>query len=99
MNNKLFISGRVSGLKPDTVRKNFARVEKKYKAIGYEVINPTKLCKKEWSWIRCMAVCLWNLAKCEYVYMIPNYKQSRGAKFELCFANLLGKTVVFGWKV
>ena len=29
MNNKLFISGRVSGLKPETVRKNFARVSAK----------------------------------------------------------------------
>lgn len=43
MNNNLFISGRVSGLKPETVRKNFARVEKKYKAIGYEVVNPIML--------------------------------------------------------
>ena len=99
MNNKVFISGRVSGLKPETVRKNFARAEKKFKSIGYEVVNPTKLCKKEWSWFRCMVVCLWNLAKCNCVYMIPNYKYSRGAKFELCFANLLGKTVIFGWKV
>ncbi len=99
MNNKVFISGRVSGLKPDTVRKNFARAEKKYKAIGYEVVNPIKLCKEEWSWLRCMVVCLWNLAKCDYVYMIPNYKHSRGAKFELWFAYLLGKTVTFGWKV
>lgn len=99
MKQKVFISGRVSGLKPETVRKNFARVEKKYKAIGYEVVNPIKLCDKEWSWFRCMVVCLWNLAKCDYVYMIPNYKKSRGARIEHCFARTLGKGICYGERV
>lgn len=95
MNNKIFISGRVSGIKYDTAKKNFAKAERYWKNKGYEVVNPTRLCEKEWSWLRCMAVCLWNLAKCSSAYFMPNHIHSRGSKIELWFAKFLGKTIHF----
>lgn len=95
MGNRVFISGRVSGLREDTVRKNFSKAEKSWKNLGYDVVNPTKMCKKEWSWLRCMAVCLWNLAKCDAVYFMSNYKNSKGAQIELKVAKMLRKKLYF----
>lgn len=92
---KIYIAGRVTGLKPDTVRKNFSRAEKYWESRGFIVANPTKLCNKKWSWLRCMYVCLRNLAKCDFVYFMPNYKKSRGAKIELWFAKKLNKVITF----
>lgn len=99
MKQKVFISGRVSGLKPDTVRKNFSKVESKYKKLGYDVINPTKLCSRDWCWIRCMYVCLRALYQCDFVYMIPNWKKSRGARIEHWFARIWGKGIYYGERV
>lgn len=93
MNNKIFISGRVSGIKYKTAKYNFLRAEKYWSRKGYQVVNPTKLCNENWSWIRCMIVCLWNLAKCRYVYFMPNYTYSRGAKIEFKVAKLLNKII------
>ena len=70
-------------------------VEDVFSGEMYEVINPTKLCKREWGWWRCMVVCLWNLTKCKYTYFMPNYVYSKGARIELFFAKLLRKTIYF----
>lgn len=93
MSKKIYIAGRVSGLKYDTVRKNFASAEKHWKELGFEVVNPIKLCKKDWSRLRCMFVCIRNLWSCDYAYFMPNYKKSRGARIELWFAKKLNKIV------
>lgn len=95
MNNKIFISGQVSGIDYKTAKYNFLRAERYWQKKGYQVVNPTKLCNKNWSWIRCMIVCLWNLAKCRYVYFLPNYVYSRGATIELKAAKLLNKVIYF----
>ncbi len=95
MNNKIFISGRISGIKYETAKKNFARAERYWERKGYEVVNPTRLCNKEWGWWRCMVVCLYNLAKCKYAYFMPNHIHSRGAKIELKVAKLLNKVIYF----
>lgn len=92
MINKVFISGRVSGIKYENAKKAFAKREKKL--IRYnEVVNPIKLCKKDWSWLRCMAVCLWNLIQCDTVYFMRNYTKSKGCKVELFVARLFNKCI------
>lgn len=45
MNNKIYIAGRVSGIKYETAKKNFSKYERYWRSRGYEVINPIKLCK------------------------------------------------------
>jgi hypothetical protein len=92
---KAFISGRVSGIKYEYAKRNFKKVETVLVKQGYEVVNPTTLCNKEWSWLRCMCVCLWHLSKCDEIYVMRNYKKSKGAKIELRFARLLRKQVFF----
>lgn len=95
MNNKyVFISGRVSGIKYENAKKNFRKAEKLMELQGLYPVNPLKLCKQDWSWLRCMIVCLWHLAKCDNVYFMRNYKKSRGARIEYKVAKWLGKTII-----
>ena len=95
MNNKIYIGGRVSGIAYEEAFLNFARAEMYWSRKGYDVLNPTRLCDKNWGWWRCMAVCLWNLFKCKHAYFMPNYVYSKGARIELFFAKLLRKTIYF----
>jgi hypothetical protein len=92
---KIFISGRVSGIKYRTAQKNFNALEKRYRKEGFKVVNPLRLCKRRWSWLRCMAICLWNLVHCDMVHAMPNHRKSRGARIEVKVAKLLGIPVIF----
>lgn len=96
MGNRVFISGKISGMHHDTVRKNFAGVSRKLENLGYEVVNPTRICKKDWCWLLCMTVCLWNLMKCDTVYFMKNYTESKGAKIEHWLAEKLKKEIIYG---
>lgn len=92
---KMYIAGRVSGINYNYAKRKFNKAEKYNRGKGWNVINPTKICKKEWSWLRCMIVCLWYLMKCDAVYFLRNYKNSKGAIIEYKIAKLLGKLMYF----
>ena len=91
---KVFISGKVSGMDYYVAFNKFSEEEAMLSRIGYEVVNPTKLCKKHWSWLRCMVVCLWNLLWCNCVYQLDNWLDSRGARIEYKWAKFLGKKIL-----
>ena len=93
MINKVFISGRISGIKYENAKKAFAKREKKLSRIYDEVVNPIKLCKRDWSWLRCMFVCLWNLIQCDTVYFMRNHTKSKGCKVEKFVAHLFNRCV------
>ena len=97
MNNKIFISGRITG-DPNCVEK-FYQAEKRLKS-SYDVVNPCYL--QFWglplvcySWRTCMMVCLWNLVKCSTVYMLEDWKESRGARIEHKVAKLFRKKMIY----
>jgi hypothetical protein len=80
---RIFLSGKVSGLDYNTAKRLFEIEEYKLTTLeGCKVINPTKLCKPSWSWTRCMLVCIRYLTICDGIYMLHNWKESRGAKVE-----------------
>ena len=89
---KVFISGKVSGEDYYAALRKFCDAEKHLEKIGYNVINPMMLCRREWSWLRCMIVCLWHLSKSHCIYQLPNWQQSRGARIENFIAKLFNKT-------
>lgn len=91
---KVFISGKVSGIEYYVAYQTFANADRQLSSMGYEVINPMKICKKNWSWVRCMAKCLWAIYFCDKVYQLPNWQESRGARIEYRWAKLLNKRFV-----
>ncbi len=92
-NLRIFISGKVSGGEYYTTRRKFSDAEKHLESLGYQVINPMLLCEKHWSWLRCMAVCLWHLSKCHGICLLPDWRHSRGARIEYRLACSLKKDI------
>lgn len=92
---KIFISGRVSGLHYDYAYQKFASANKLLEKMGYKVINPMCICHRNWSWIRCMAVCIWNLIQCDAIYMLEDWDLSKGSKIEYRIARMLKKKIIF----
>ena len=88
---KVFISGKVSGIEYYVAYQTFANADRTLSAMGYTVVNPMKLCKKRWSWLRCMARCLWAIIFCDKIYQLDNWQESRGARIEQKWAKLLKK--------
>ena len=91
---KVFISGKVSDLPYLVAYGNFSNAERKLSAMGYEVVNPMKICKKNWSWLRCMIKCLWAIFFCDKIYQLPDWKDSKGARIEYKWAKLLRKRIL-----
>lgn len=91
--DKVFISGKVSGLPYVYAQERFNRAASLFQ--GWEVHNPVKLCKPYWSWRRCMVVCLWHLVKCDMVVFLDNWQDSKGARIEHRVARLLGKKIIY----
>ncbi|MBO7280574.1 MAG: DUF4406 domain-containing protein [Bacteroidaceae bacterium] len=91
---KVFISGRVSDLPYLVAYGNFSNAERTLASMGYEVVNPMKICKKNWSWLRCMIKCLWAITFCDKIYQLDNWKESRGARIEYKWAKFLRKRIL-----
>ena len=88
---RVFISGRVSGIGYKYAKRRFKEAQRLLEETGYIVVNPTKLCRQNWGYWHCMVVCLFHLLFCRYVYVLSNWKNSRGAKIEVKIAKKLNK--------
>jgi hypothetical protein len=89
-----YISGKITGLNYIRTWYKFLDVEESYARKG-EVINPLKICKTYWSWFRCMLVCIWNLRRATDIIMLPDWKESRGARIEYWIAKKILKLTIF----
>lgn len=91
---KVFISGKVSGIEYYVAYQTFANADRLLSQQGYKVVNPMKICKKHWSWARCMIKCLWAIYFCDKIYQLPNLQESRGARIEYRWAKVLRKRIL-----
>ena len=91
---KVFISGKVSDLPYLVAYGNFSNAERTLASMGYEVVNPMKICKRNWCWLRCMIKCLWAIFFCDKVHQLEDWKDSKGARIEYKWAKLLKKRFI-----
>lgn len=91
---KVFISGKISGLEYNVAYGKFSNAERMLQQMGYATVNPMKICKRNWCWLRCMIKCLWAIMWCKKVYQLPDWKDSKGARIEYRWAKLLRKRFV-----
>lgn len=94
LRTKVFISGKISGIEYYVAYQTFANADRQLSSMGYQVINPMKICRKNWSWARCMIKCLWAIYFCDKIYQLPGWQESRGARIEYRWAKLLRKRFV-----
>ena len=99
---KVYIAGRISGLPEKEYKANFLRGVDRARKLGVEsrhIINPSKYTIDFGEWNEYMKLCLSKLLECDTIFMLEDYKESKGAKFELLTAETLGLNVVYEGEV
>lgn len=93
---KIYISGKITGDENDAPM-NFKKAEIFLKEQGYEVVNPMTLPHKHGqTWCEYMREDLIAMLNgCTHIYMLKNYKESKGATIELGLASSLNFTLIF----
>lgn len=92
---RVYIAGKVTGLPTGEVFTKFGQAEYWLKGQGHDVVNPLRLCSSEWSWNKCMRVCLGELLKCDAVCLLKDWCDSPGAHIEYYIASVLKMRVMY----
>jgi len=91
---KFYIAGKITG-DPD-YKKKFDEVEKQIMYKGHAVMNPACLKQyKEFSWEDYMFITKAMQMKCNAVFFLSNWTDSKGAMEEFETAKKLGQPVYF----
>lgn len=89
---KIYLSGKISG--DPNFKEKFAQKEKELTEQGHLVFNPAKH-PDMFTWEQFMELDLKALGNCDSIYLLNDWKDSRGAKIEYDEAVRLGKEVIF----
>ncbi len=89
---RIYLSGKISG--DDNYAQKFADKEKELTEKGFLVFNPAKH-PNMFSWEEFMELDLLALKNCDSIYLLSDWKDSRGAKIEYDEAVRLGKEVIY----
>ena len=92
MAKKIYLSGKISG--DPNFKEKFAQKAKELTEQGHLVFNPA-LHPDMFTWEQFMELDLKALANCDSIYLLDDWKDSRGAKIEYDEALRLGKEVLF----
>lgn len=84
MERKIYVGGKVSGLAPSEFHAKFDKAKALVQKLNpdAEIIIPTDLCNDDWNWEKCMDVCLDALWNCDTLYLMSDWKDSKGSFIE-----------------
>lgn len=93
----IYISGKITGLPTHYYTQAFAQAETQVqKFYSKNIVSPLRIRPlfgiKRWEFY--MVSDLIQLAKCDSVAFMQNWKDSRGARIEMLFAILLNKKII-----
>ena len=92
---KIYVAGKVTGME-DQAKELFARAVEQLRDAGKEPVNPMRLNHAhDGKWESYMKVCIPALCSCDSIYMLPNWRQSRGANVEHSLAEKLGMCIYY----
>lgn len=93
---KIYISGKISGLPIAEVTMRFSAAQSLLEEIGLEVINPLeKGLPDNATWEQHMVRDIELLLKCDAIYMMDNWVDSKGAQIEYDIANRMKLEFLF----
>ena len=94
---KVYISGKITGLDIEDVKRMFQLAENMLKIAYVDVINPMKISpqKFEPTWKDYMIADIEKLIYCDAIFMIHNWKDSKGAILEHHIAKELGLEIIY----
>ena len=91
---KIYISGKISGIEKQA-RKLFAEAENELKAKGFEPVNPMIISHNhDKNWRSFIKEDVKALCGCDAIFMLNNWRDSKGATIELSIANYLELDVI-----
>ena len=108
--DKVYISGRMSGVAREEYLAQFRDAETKLRKHGFtRIANPIRVwvCRWPWMWKIFVGITsehtaytlvllydLWLLSRCDTIYMMPGWRESRGARIENFFAGYYDKNMI-----
>ena len=101
-NARVYISGPMSNLTREQYLELFKRAEQSLRAHGYrKIVNPIRVWVCRWPWLyrimewalgcdtayySTLLYDLWLLRRCDQIYKLPGWRDSKGANIESCVA-------------
>ena len=93
-NAKVYISGPMSNLSREQYLDIFRRAEQSLRSQGYhKIVNPIRVWSCRWPWLYrivgyrlTLLYDLWLLMRCDQIYKLPGWRDSKGANIESCVA-------------
>jgi hypothetical protein len=80
---KIYIAGKVTGEPLQEVTMKFGSAQKKIEELGFEVVNPLEVVGDfKCDWETAMKRCIKALLDCDGMVILPDWKDSTGAKIE-----------------
>jgi hypothetical protein len=89
---KFYIAGKINGL--DNYKEKFKQAEETLIATGHICMNPAIL-TEGFPYEAYMPICTSMIDQCEAIYMLNNWKDSRGAKVERAYAEATNKQIYY----
>lgn len=98
MNKKTYISGKITGLPLSEARELFNQASEFVKTMGLIPVNPMDLSPfiEGKTWSEYMLEDIKLLLGCENIFMIPNWRESKGARIEHAIAEELNLFIIYG---
>lgn len=92
----VYISGKISGLDFEEVKKRFLEAEEFLESLGIQAVNPLNNgLSVDDAWIKHLCKDIEMLNDCDSIYMMEGWQDSVGACIEYDFAIRTGKTILF----
>lgn len=88
MKGLVYISGPITG--HANYKAVFAYAEAYLLGLGYDVFNPASVDEPDWTWSQYMQYDIAKLRECDYIYMLPKWEHSKGARIERRYAKRHG---------
>ncbi len=80
---KIYIAGKVTGEPKHKTCLKFAMAKKEIEALGFEAVNPLEIVGDfKTPWDVAMKICIKALVDCDAIVLLPDWADSKGARFE-----------------
>ena len=91
---RVYISGGMTGIPREQYIELFRRAEESLRDQGYRnIVNPINVWSCRWPWLYkvvgyrlTLLYDLWLLMRCDQIYKLPGWRDSKGANIESCVA-------------